>query len=1464
MLPHYNKKERRLLKPKHPAASFCLREKIFEGLSNFSDLEERISSLDNNKLKGDVFEVFVEGFLYTQPAYCVESVWTWHNVPEEVKSSLELSIKDDYGIDGVFRTRTDQIATYQVKFKSDKKKLSWGGDKLGNFFGLTKRDNFKYIITNSYRLPDNVLKDRTDVCTITAEQFGGMCRTDFDLINDWLKGAKIVRSFKAPLSHQKDAVEAIAKEFDVSKRATAVMACGSGKSLVGLWVAEKIESKCTLVLVPSLSLLSQIFHEWMSQTKIIDVAPLCVCSDPSVTRGEETKIFSSDQDFPVSTNPDEIKKFLNSDLESKVVFSTYQSAHLIASVMAASDVFDLAIFDEAHKTAGREGKKFAFALNDEHIRISKRLFLTATPKHFRVRNSEKEEHTLSYSMNNEMDYGKTCYRLSFAEAVQKNIICPYQVIITILTKKEVDRGLLSRAKVDVGDEFVRAKQVANQLAVRKAIEKYGVKKIITFHATVKSAESFVSSGEDGVRAHIPSIQSFHVNGKQHTSERNEKVSKFKESDLALLSNARCLTEGVDVPEVDMVAFLSPKRSKIDVIQATGRAMRKDREGLKKVGYVLVPMYFEEDSNERLESAMYESDFAEVFDVLNALQQQDEVLAESLCEIREKRDEVKGFIDERFEDRVSIEGPELMLSDLKQAIMTKIVNRLTPIWYERFSELKKFFSEHGHSDVPANWSENIPLANWVRTQRSLYTLEQLSNEQIKKLGELDFVWSLNESRWETRFLEYLDFIEEFGTHSIPNEAEYASLRSWVITQRKEQRKGTLDQARFEELDNIGFIWDLAEERWNERYLDLLSLYESTGSSSVPRALEFQTLYAWSKQQRKEYKQSSLSTEKVELLNQIEFDWHPVDSNADDYWDTKYGHLKAYFETHGTSYVPARYPVIGQWSAFQRGDRRKGVLSEERIQKLDEINFIWEPRDRNWLNKFFKYKKLVGLEDSKLFAKNNEDKNLRAWAAAQRREIESYSSSGDPLLRHRAKLLRSIKPIRITTSFQGDDVFLEMLEDLALFAKKNGHTRVPTKGGDNPRLGRWFDSIRKRYKKGNLEKHEIELLEEYEFDFTPRKRKYHLSDQVFIERLSQLRDFKKENGHLNIPTRNGLGAWLSRQKTLDRKGLLERSKYEELAKLGVKLEPHVVTSSRRAVSSQGDVFVERLNELKEYKELHGHLNMSTRRGLGAWLSRQKTNHRKGILDHGKVLALEEVGVEFEHINQKVKPSKSVRRYENSYAISLEQQWQSSFLELIQFKAKFGHTSPTVTSKAYAPLARWVKTQRASYRNEALTPEHLQQLISIGFEFIAPKQAAVKSWDERFQDLVDYHEKFGHLNIPRVDKVNAPTRSWIRNQITAFRKGTLDPAREEKLRGYGVPFEKQKKTPGWNERYEELIDFKDENGHVDVPQLYGGSTGLGRWVNRQRQFFQLDKLSPEKIQKLEAVGFVWGGARGRQDRL
>ncbi len=818
-------------KPKHQKALSFIRRKLFQGLSTFAELESRISSLPTNQERGDAFEAFAEAYIATQSQVQAEETWPFEIIPRPLRKRFGLDTEQDMGVDGIFRTRVGQHNAYQAKFRSGRPSLTWS--EISTFMGLTDQVAQRVLFTNCDQLP-STLNGRTGFYCIRGADLDRLELRDFEVIRHWLAGSSVPRVRKAPLPHQTEALDSILPAFGTHERITTVMACGTGKTLLALWIAERMGCRQILVLVPALALLRQTLHEWLKETIWEKVSYLCVCSDPTVERGvDDIIVRQSDLDFPVSTSSEVVKEFLENQFDGvKVVFSTYQSSRVVAEGMNNAHSFDLGVFDEAHKTAGKVGVKFNFALKDENLPIGKRLFMTATPRHYEVRKKDKEgDSKLVYSMDVPQVYGPVVHKLWFAEAARRDIICNLKIVISVVTSEMVDDELLRRGEVIVKGDTVKARQVANQIALQKAVEKYDVKKIFTFHTTVASANAFTGPGSEGISNHLPVFQGYHVSGAMPTVKRERLMAAFRNARKGIMSNARCLTEGVDLPAVDMVAFLSPKRSRVDIVQATGRAMRKEIG--KTTGHVLVPLFLEEATGESLHGAIQRTKFDEVWNVLQAMQEQDDILVDVIRQMREERGQTGRYDDTRFGEKVEFLGPELSLDILRESITTKCVESLGALWDERYGELKAFKKRYGHCNVPIRWEETPTLGLWVFTQRRAKKKGELRGERVHKLDLIGFEWS-RFPPWSEMFNLLVKYKRNHRHCNVPlNWKEDSRLGHWVNSQRVLKRTGKLQSRRMQLLDVLGFEWDLLNTTaWDDMFRALVEYKKRHGHCNVP--------------------------------------------------------------------------------------------------------------------------------------------------------------------------------------------------------------------------------------------------------------------------------------------------------------------------------------------------------------------------------------------------------------------------------------------------------------------------------------------------------------------------------------------------------------------------------------------------------------------------------------------------------
>jgi superfamily II DNA or RNA helicase len=967
---------------KHKEAHAFLRRRFFEGLRSFRDFETRTEELENTTEVGDAFEILVEAYLHLNPILKAKDVWLVGEVPLSIRTRLNLPA-DTKGIDGVYEDAGGNLIPYQAKYRTEKDTLSY--TEVSSFLGVTEGSlEDRVIFTNARELASDIT-NRKGLRSVRAAQFHSLEAEDFIRIHAWLCDQKTEFKRRLPQLHQKEAVEKITDELQQASRATAVMACGTGKTLVALWVAEAQEPKTVLVLVPSLALLSQTLPDWCKQSEWGNrFRYLCVCSDASVDRSAKNDDYAlkqSDLEFRVTTDPKQVESFLAANQSGvNVIFSTYQSAEVVAMGLKGASI-DFGVFDEAHKTTGPKNGLFAFGLSDKNISIKKRLFLTATPRHYNLRKRDKDGDFQTVSMNDEKVYGRVSYRLSFSAAVAADIIVPYKVIISVSLNKDLDDEALRAGSTLVRRNEIQSKWVANQLALKRAIEKTSASKIITFHSRVKLAEEFVSDGPQGISEHVKGSAVFHVNGDQSASDRKATLESFKAAPKGLISNARCLTEGVDVPSVDMVAFIDPRKSKIDIAQAAGRAMRQSKATNKILGYIVVPLFIAQKKGETEAEALARSGFDEVAMVLAAMLENDDDLVDLIREMQEAKGRGDKFNPKRLHEKIEVFGPAIDLDELRRSIDVEIVDRLGMGWDHWYGLLQNFYKREGHCLVAVGHEvDGAKLGVWVSNQR--LKKDWLTPDQLNRLNELGFSWDPHAKQWEEGFAALQQFHQREGhcLVAIRHEVDGSKLGVWVSTQRLKKDRLTPD--RLNRLNSLGFSWDPRAEQWEQGFAALQKFHKREGHCLVVDGHEEDGLKLrnWVNHQRN--RKDQLTPDQLRRLNSLAFNF---DLHGES-WEEAFAALQTFHNREGHCLVVDGHEEdglkLGSWVRNQRS--RKNGLTPDQLRRLHSLGFSWDPITERWEEGFAALQNFHKREGHcRVPAKYQVDESkLGVWVSTQR--------------------------------------------------------------------------------------------------------------------------------------------------------------------------------------------------------------------------------------------------------------------------------------------------------------------------------------------------------------------------------------------------------------------------------------------------------------------------------------------------
>jgi len=1331
-----------LRSPRHDRAAAYARSGLFKELRSFAELERRIEQLPTEKERGDAFEVFVEAYLSTDEVAQAEEVWVVGKVPGEVRRRLNLP-SSDYGYDGVFRTKLDELVPYQAKFRSGRTSLPYA--ELATFFGISEKADRRVVLTNSIAI-SAVAESRTSFQTTRGGDFDRLDAAQLAAIAAWVEGIAPLPFVRQPRPHQRAALADIEKELSARDRATVVMACGTGKTLVALWAAESAQPKRVLVLVPSLNLLRQTLHEWARWTNWGErFRYLCVCSDPKVAKGiDEIEIRPEDADFPVMTDPGIVKRFLDQrDDAVSVVFCTYQSAPVVGEAMKGRQPFDLGIFDEAHKTTGREGTRYAFALKDKNLPIRKRLFLTATPRHYDVRKRDKEGDFAVTSMDDEATYGRVAHRLTFAEAAEQRIIVPYKVVISVVDSEMIDNALMDRGEVSIKGDPVRAKWVAHQIALKRAVEEHDLKRLITFHSSIRAAAAFVSDDSEGIGIHLPNFQRFHVSGVQPTAERDEHMQEFARVQRGVITNARCLTEGVDVPSVDLVAFMNPRRSRVDIVQAVGRAMRTAGEE-KTCGYVLVPLFLEMRKGETLDEALERSDFDEIAQVLNAMRENDDELSDIIQELSVDQGRVGGFDESRLRDKFEVLGPQIQLSELAASIRAMLVEELGITWDMRYGELLAYKEKHGDCNVPQRWNDNPELGVWCATQRFAYKNNEMFAERVSRLEQLGFVWDTLEAAWEEMFAALTAYKQAHGDCNPPRFWKVEpNLGPWCRIQRKSFKKDKLSPDRTKRLEKLGFVWDPLEVAWEEKFAEL-SAYRKTHGDWVGWK-DNPELAEWCDRQRRYYKNHKLPAHRVKRLEQLGFVW---ENKLDIAWEAMFAALTAYKQTHGDCNVPQGWkdnPQLARWCATQRTRYKKKKMPADHIERLEKLGFKWFPYAVDWEEMFAAlttYKQDRG--DCNVPHRWKENPSLGGWCQTQRFVYKKNKLSSD-----RVKRLEQLGFVWDPLVVAWEESWEEKFGALTAYKQIHGDCNVPAQSKDDLKLGSWCSHQRILYKNGKLSADYVKRLEQLGFEWDPHEVAW---EEMFVA----LTSYKQTHGDCNVPDRwkdnPKLASWCANQRHYQKQNKLPPDRTRRLSQLGIVWEQFETA------------WEEMIAALTAYKQAHGDCNVPQRwknnPKLGSWCITQRTLYRENKLSPNRVTHLEQLGFEWD---------------------PLAAAWGEMFAELTDYKKAHGDCNVPAVWKDNPKLGMWCNTQRTLYRKNKLPPNRVARLEQLGFEW----EPYTVLWEEMFAALIAYKQAHGDCNVPQGWKDNSRLGGWCGTQRAAYKKNKLSPDRIKRLKDLGFRF-------------------------------------------------------------------------------
>jgi superfamily II DNA or RNA helicase len=1103
---------------------------------------------------GKIFEVFTKLYFLISPIEKdnFKNVWLFEETPLEVRNKLNLG-NQDYGVDLVLQDIEDQYFVVQCKYKNDESsKLNWSADKIANLFAFCPNANGYIVFSNAVDL-DNVSKTRHDNFTFYGvANLNEIEKETFNSIYSLLTQNQLIeRKLYDPLPHQEIAINECTQWFKEGEesRGQLILPCGSGKTFTALWIKEKLQSKNTLVLVPSLALLRQIKNEWSKQRKDI-YQYLCVCSETDIDKDTIDTLVTHtyEIDTRVTTDSEHVKSFLLKPIEGKVIFSTYHSLQVIADAIKEIDFeFDFTFCDEAHKTAGVGNNKFSLVHNNNRIPSKYRLYATATPRIVKESLKKKlgDDLKYAYDMNDPDTFGYEFHRMTFKDAIEEGILVDYKIVAIGVNSDELKEYIEQRRFVD---KNISIDELANNYALEHVMKKYNANHGLTFHSRVKLAQEFAYRHGQL----FPYTKTFSVSGEQPTSYRNLVLEDFKNSEKAIVSNARCLTEGVDVPTIDLVYFCDPKNSKVDIVQAVGRALRK-KEG-KKLGLIVVPIYH--SKKDEVENSISSGSFKNLLQVIRSLCDQDERLQDEINFIafgKGKRKSNKidiissSFLEEQ--DKIILEGFE---EKLRNSLFDQIIEKSSNNWDLWFLNLKNYLKSN-NQEYPSK-KDDKDLYNWIANQRNRKKNGTLKNEELRKLHSINFVWGIVEWKWERMLSQFQEYSNNnvFPPCQGIDDNEFVT---WYKYQTKSIRENKFlskeQKRRFLSIDK-NFEGPSSRKKWFEPYNQLVKFRVENQTSwpqydrDNPKSLESE-LNVFCQSIRKRFREGVLENYWFEKMLAIGFNFEGRTDHWTDYWKT----IKDLLESKKSVSVNEIGENAYSWVIRHKKKYDNGELNEYESKKIEELNL--DQFFVTWEQTFDKVKDWI-VANGKLPTKTTQ-KDFLSWLGSQRSVYMNKRLSDEQI--------QALQSIGYDLDAKGKekerDRWIEMFENVKSFKSENDSWPKFGAEGLEGKMYNWCQAQRQAQagthsggKRKPLQQWQVEKLESIGFHWA----KADVNELQWEQNFNKFKKHVDSKGNLSLPSmvngeHNLLYRWFFNQMIAFQANKISKERLEKFIEIGIDL-------------------------------------------------------------------------------------------------------------------------------------------------------------------------------------------------------------------------------------------------------------------------------------------------------------------------
>ncbi|MBF0422227.1 MAG: Helicase associated domain protein [Magnetococcales bacterium] len=665
------------------------------------------------------------------------------------------------------------------------------------------------------------------------------------------------------------------------------------------------------------------------------------------------------------------------------------------------------------------------------------------------------------------------------------------------------------------------------------------------------------------------------------------------------------------------------------------------------------------------------------------------------------------------------------------------------WERCFARLMRWQSVHHHAWITDPFLEDPELGAWAARQRQLAQKQRLDEGRRQRLDGLGFVWDLEAAEWQRRFEQLLQFRRLYGHAQVEAEdRRHPELSSWCRHQRDLRQRNLLQEDRQQSLDGVGFVWNLEEAHWLEKFNKIkeikLTLHRFPSLATDP---DHADCVAWIEEQRQWRTKNRLHPARANRLNALGFIW----SAKQEQWEGLFRRFLIFQRCHRHGLVPEPYPQdpeLSGWVADQRRDWRRGSMDQERRARLEMAGFVFDPQAFQWqgmLATFARYQRHHGDDDPQ--AVHPSLAPLKDWIASQRRMRASGRLDENQMIQL-TQLGFIWDP---EAKFEND-----MIRALRQFMEQHGHCNIPPDYTRPAALSSWVRKLRTRKVTGGLSAELTAVLERMGFIWDAREAEWQ-------EMIQAVETFTRERRHCIIPENHPenprLPQWVKNIRKLHKTDALPAEKRDRLEQLGFVWDSKAVFWEEMFVALTG------------YHDRYGHSlvaeNDSQHAQLAWWVAAQRKARQGGQLSEKQIERLDRLHFVWD---------------------THTAQWLEMYRELFFFHQRHGHCLVKNDSPHHARLGDWCSIQRKAWAMGNLSEEKQARLDALGFIW-DPKEVVV---EEMFQNLERYRERFGHCNVPVQWPDNPPLGLWVEYQRQSQKKGHLDPGRKARLESMGFDWE------------------------------------------------------------------------------